>query len=146
MLGVAYERAAKGQRTTQGGCHALRGGFTFSNFLIDVLTIFAFVVWFWLVIAIFADLFRRHDISGWAKALWIIAVILTSYLGVIVYLITQGRGMTERNAQQAQVAREELRRVVGFSVADELGKLDQLRKAGSINEGEYARLRARLVQ
>jgi hypothetical protein len=122
------------------------GGFTFSNFLIDVLTIFAFVIWFWLVITIFADLFRRHDISGWGKALWIIAVILTSYLGVIVYLITQGRGMTERNAQQAQVAREELRRVVGFSVADELGKLDQLRKAGSINEGEYARLRARLVQ
>ena len=122
------------------------GGFTFSNFLIDVLTIFAFVIWFWLVITIFADLFRRHDISGWGKALWIIAVILTSYLGVIVYLLTQGRGMTERNAQQAQVAREELRRVVGFSVADELGKLDQLRKAGSINEGEYARLRARLVQ
>ena len=122
------------------------GGFTFSNFLIDVLTIFAFVIWFWLVITIFADLFRRHDISGWGKALWIIAVILTSYLGVIVYLITQGLGMTERNAQQAQVAREELRRVVGFSVADELGKLDQLRKAGSINEGEYARLRARLVQ
>ena len=122
------------------------GGFTFSNFLIDVLTIFAFVIWFWLVITIFADLFRRHDISGWGKALWIIAVILTSYLGVIVYLITQGRGMTERNAQQAQATREELRRVVGFSVADELGKLDQLRKAGSINEGEYARLRARLVQ
>ena len=103
------------------------GGFTFSNFLIDVLTIFAFVIWFWLVITIFADLFRRHDISGWGKALWIIAVILTSYLGVIVYLITQGRGMTERNAQQAQATREELRRVVGFSVADELGKLDQLR-------------------
>ena len=122
------------------------GGFTFSNFLIDVLTIFAFVIWFWLVITIFADLFRRHDISGWGKALWIIAVILTSYLGVIVYLITQGRGMTERNAQQAQATREELRRVVGFSVADELGKLDQLRKAGSITEGEFARLRARLVQ
>ncbi|OAE99676.1 hypothetical protein AYJ54_32855 [Bradyrhizobium centrolobii] len=122
------------------------GGFTFSNFLVDVLTIFAFVVWFWLVITIFADLFRRHDISGWVKALWIIVVILTSYLGVIVYLITQGRGMAERNAQQAQAAREELRRVVGFSVADELGKLDQLRKAGSITDGEFARLRARLVQ
>ncbi len=122
------------------------GGFTFSNFLIDVLTIFAFVVWFWFVITIFADLFRRHDISGWAKAIWVIVLILTSYLGVIVYLITQGRGMAERNAQQAQAARDELRRVVGFSVADELGKLDQLRKAGSITEGEFTRLRAKLVQ
>ena len=122
------------------------GGFTFSNFLIDVLTIFAFVVWFWFVITIFADLFRRHDISGWAKALWVIVVILTSYIGVIVYLIIQGRGMTERNVQQAQAARDELRRVVGFSVADEIGKLDQLKKAGSITEGEFARLRAKLVQ
>jgi len=124
----------------------LEGGFTFSNFLIDVLTIFAFVVWFWLMIIIFSDLFRRHDISGWVKALWIIIVILTSYIGVLLYLITQGRGMAERNVQQTQVARDELRRVVGFSVADEIGKLDQLKKAGSITEGEFARLRARLVQ
>ena len=122
------------------------GGFTFSNFLIDVLTIFAFVVWFWLAITIFSDLFRRHDLAGWAKALWVIFVIVTPYLGVIVYLITQARGMSERNAQQAQAAREELRRVVGFSAADELGKLDQLRKTGSITEGEFARLRAKLVQ
>ena len=122
------------------------GGFTFSNFLIDVLTIFAFVVWFWFVITIFADLFRRHDISGWAKAIWVIVLIVTSYIGVLIYLITQGRGMAERNAQQAQAARDELRRVVGFSVADELGKLDQLRKAGSITEGEFTRLRAKLVQ
>jgi len=122
------------------------GGFNFSNFLMDVLTIFAFVVWFWLLITIFADLFRRHDISGWVKALWVIIVILTSYIGVFIYLITQGRGMAERNAQQTQAAREELRRVVGFSVADEIGKLDQLKKAGSISEDEFTRLRAKLVQ
>jgi hypothetical protein len=103
-------------------------------------------VWFWLAITIFADLFRRHDISGWTKALWIIVVLLTSYLGIIIYLITQGRGMTERNLQQAQAARDELRRVVGFSVADELGKLDQLRKSGSITDGEFTHLRAKLVQ
>ena len=122
------------------------GGFTFSNFLIDVLTIFAFVVWFWFVITIVADLFRRHDISGWAKAIWVIVLIFTSYIGVLIYLITQGRGMAERNVQQAHAARDELRRVVGFSVADELGKLDQLRKAGSITDDEFVRLRAKLVQ
>src|SRR5215813_11190562 len=121
------------------------GGFTFSNFLMDMIAIFSFVVCFWLLVVIYSDLFRRHDVSGWGKALWVIALVMTSYLGIFAYLITQGRGMAERNAQQAQSAREELRRVVGFSVADELGKLDQLKKAGSITDDEFQRLRARLV-
>ena len=121
------------------------GGFTFSNFLMDMLAIFAFVVWFWLLVVIFGDLFRRHDIPGWGKALWVIALVLFSYLSILAYLITQGRGMAERNAQQAQQARDDLRRVVGFSVADEITKLDQLKKSGSITDGEFQRLRARLV-
>jgi len=121
------------------------GGYTYSNFLMNVLGIFAFVVWFWLLVVIYGDLFRRHDISGWGKAFWVIGLVLFSYLGILAYLITQGRGMAERNAQQAQQAREELRRVVGFSVADEIGKLDQLRKSGSITEAEFQNLRAKLV-
>src|SRR5215510_8786631 len=108
------------------------GGFSFTNFLVDVLAIFMFVVWFWLLITVFADLFRRRDISGWGKALWVIALILIPYIGVFVYMITQGRGMAERNAQYAQEARDDLRRVVGFSVADELQKLDGLKQSGSI--------------
>ena len=122
------------------------GGFSFSNFLVDLVTIFAFVVWFWLLILIFSDLFRRTDIPGWGKALWVILVIFTSYIGVFVYLITQGRGMARRNAEQTQAAREELRRFGGFSVADELEKLNRLKSSGSINEQEFATLRARLVQ
>ena len=121
------------------------GGYTYSNFLMNVLGIFAFVVWFWLLVVIYGDLFRRHDISGWGKALWVIGLVVFSYLGILAYLITQGRGMAERNAQQAQQAREELRRVVGFSVADEITKLDQLKKAGSITDAEFQRLRAKLV-
>lgn len=121
------------------------GGYTYSNFLMNVLGIFAFVVWFWLLVVIYGDLFRRHDISGWGKALWVIGLVVFSYVGILAYLITQGRGMAERNAQQAQQAREELRRVVGFSVADEISKLDQLKKAGSITDAEFQRLRARLV-
>jgi len=120
-------------------------GFTYRNFLIDMLGIFAFVVWFWLLIIIYGDLFRRHDISGWGKALWVLVLVITSYLGIFVYLVTQGRGMAERNTQQAEQARDELRRVVGFSVTDELTKLDQLKKSGSITEAEYGRLRAKLV-
>ena len=96
-------------------------GFTYRNFLMDVLTIFFFVVLFWLLIVV-------------------------PYIAVLAYLIFQGRGMAERNVQQAQQARDELRRVVGFSAADEIQKLDGLKKAGSISDAEFARLRARLVQ
>ena len=121
------------------------GGYTYSNFLMNVLGIFAFVVWFWLLVVIYGDLFRRHDISGWGKAFWVIGLVIFSYLGILAYLITQGRGMAERNAQQAQQAREELRQVVGFSVADEISKLDQLKKSGAITDAEFQRLRAKLV-
>jgi hypothetical protein len=109
------------------------------------LAIFVLIVWFWLLISVAADLFRRHDISGWIKALWVIAWIVVPYLGVLAYLIFQGRGMAERNVQQSAQARDELRRVVGFSVADEIDKLDRLKKAGSISDAEFGRLRARLV-
>ena len=119
-------------------------GFTFRNFLVDVLTIFVFVFWFWLVSA--ADLFRRHDISGWGKAFWVIGWIVFPFIAVLAYLIFQGRGMAERNAQRADQARDELRRVVGSSAADEIEKLDRLKKAGTISDAEFTRLRARLVQ
>ncbi|MGA7031831.1 MAG: SHOCT domain-containing protein [Pseudolabrys sp.] len=122
------------------------GGSTYSNFLMNMLGIFAFVVWFWLLVIIYGDLFRRHDISGWGKALWVLALVLTSYLGILAYLVTQGRGMAERNAQQAQQARDELRRVVGYSAADEITKLDQLKKSGSITDEEFRRLRTNLIQ
>ena len=122
------------------------GGFTFSNFLADVLSIFIFVLWFWLLITVFGDLFRRHDISGWAKAIWVIVLIIFPYLGIFIYLIMQHRGMAERQSQRAQQARDELRQVVGFSVADELEKLERLKNSNTISNDEYLRLRARAVQ
>jgi hypothetical protein len=83
------------------------GGYTYSNFLMNMLGIFAFVVWFWLLVIIYGDLFRRHDISGWGKALWVIALVLTSYLGIFAYLITQGKrhGRAERSANPAGARR-----------------------------------------
>lgn len=121
------------------------GGFSFANFLIDVLTVFGFVLWFWLLITVFSDLFRRQDISGWVKAMWFFILIFTSFIGILIYLITQSRGMAERSAERAAAARDELRRVVGFSAADEIEKLDRLKKAGSISEAEFRGLRAKLV-
>jgi hypothetical protein len=124
----------------------LQEGFTYRNFLIDALAIFVFIVWFWLLITVASDLFRRHDISGWIKAIWIIALIILPYISVLAYLIFQGRGMAERNVQQAQQARDELKRAIGYSAADEIEKLDRLKKEGSISDAEFARLRARVVQ
>ena len=122
------------------------GGFTFSNFLADVLSIFIFVLWFLLLITIFGDLFRRHDISGWAKAIWVIVLIVFSYIGIFIYLITQHRGMAERQSQRVQQAREDMRHFVGYSVADELEKLQRLKNSNVISNEEYERLRARAVQ
>lgn len=122
------------------------GGFTFPNFLTDVFSIFIFVLWFWLLITVFSDLFRRHDISGLGKTVWVIALIVFPYIGVFVYLLSQGRGMAERQTQRAQQAREELRQVVGFSVADELEKLERLKNSNTISAEEYSKLRVRAVQ
>jgi hypothetical protein len=122
------------------------GGFTFPNFLADVFSIFIFVLWFWLLITVFGDLFRRRDISGLGKVLWVIVLIVFPYLGVFIYLISQHRGMAERQNQRAQQARDELRQVVGFSVADELEKLERLKNSNMITNEEYTRLRARAVQ
>ncbi|MBV8846021.1 MAG: PLDc N-terminal domain-containing protein [Bryobacterales bacterium] len=122
------------------------GGFTFSNFLADVLSIFIFVVWFWLLISVIGDLFRRHDISGWGKAIWVIVLIIFPYLGIFIYMITQHRGMAERQGQRVQQAREDMRHFVGYSVADELEKLERLKNSGTISNDEYMRLRARAVQ
>src|ERR1700745_3044808 len=123
----------------------LSEGFTFRNFLTDVFAVFMFVLWFWLLIIVIGDLFRRHDISGWVKAIWVIALIVFPFLGILPYLITQSRGMAERSSQQAAQAREELRRVVGFSAADEIEKLDRLKKSGSITDQAFGVLPAKLV-
>ncbi|HVX37518.1 MAG TPA: PLDc N-terminal domain-containing protein [Hyphomicrobium sp.] len=121
------------------------GGFTFANFLVDALAIFMLFVWLYLLITIFSDLFSRHDISAFGKVLWVIAVVVLPYLGVFAYILTQSWGMAERREAQVTHAQNELRRIVGYSPADEIVKLDKLKSAGSITGQEYDRLRARLV-
>ena len=122
------------------------GGFTFWNFLADAFAIFLFIVWFWLMIVVIGDLFRRHDTSGLGKVVWVILLIVLPYLGIFLYLLTQGRGMAERDAARAQQTRDHLRQVIGYSPADEIEKLDKLKASGSITAEEYGRLRARIVQ
>ena len=121
------------------------GGVQFGTFLVDVFVIFMFVLWIWLLISVFSDLFRRHDISGGAKVIWVIFLIILPYLGVLAYVLTQGGGMAERNQARAEKAREEIRNIVGFSAADEIRKLDELKAKGSITDAEYQKLRTRLI-
>jgi hypothetical protein len=115
------------------------------EFLLWCLWVFLFVVWFWLLITIFADLFRRHDIGGGMKTLWFIFVIVFSFLGIIVYLLTQHEGMADRNVQQMKAEQQQLRQIVGVTPADELIKLDQLKASGSITDEEYQAMKAKAI-
>src|SRR4051812_40065299 len=81
--------------------------YPFLDVLWTMLIFFAWVIWFWMLITIFGDLFRRHDIGGGTKTLWFIFVIVLPFLGVFVYLIAQNKGMTERNVQQVQSQKQE---------------------------------------
>jgi hypothetical protein len=121
------------------------GELTFANFLADAFAVFIFILWFWLFITTASDLFRRRDISGFGKVLWVIVLIVLPYVGIFAYILTQGGGMAERNAARATQARDELRQLAGFSTADEIEKLDHLKSQNSISEQEYLTLRARLV-
>ena len=122
------------------------GGFPHAGFVADAFAVFMFILWFWLFITTASDLFRRQDISGFGKVIWVIFLIVLPYIGIFAYILTQGGSMAERNRAQARQARDELRQVVGFSVADELSKLERLVEEKSISKEEYARLRARILQ
>ena len=123
-----------------------QGGFSFANLVADMFAVFMFVLWFWLLVTVASDLFRRSDVSGLTKIAWVILLMVLPYIGIFAYLLTQGRGMAQRNEARARQAREELRQVVGFSTADEIEKLERLQKTGVISAEEHARLRARVVQ
>jgi hypothetical protein len=122
------------------------GGFTFFNFVADVFAVFMFIIWFWLLITVTGDLFRRHDVSGFGKVAWVILLIVLPYIGVFGYLLTQGGSMAQRNETRSRQARDEIRHIVGFSAADEIEKLERLKSSGAISEQEYTTLRARAVQ
>jgi Phospholipase_D-nuclease N-terminal/Short C-terminal domain len=120
----------------------LLANYTFASFLWDMLLVFAFVIWFWLLITVFTDLFRRHDTSGFAKVLWVIFVIIAPYLGVLVYLLVEHQGMAERNMRQAQAQQAQFDQYVQ-SVASSGGAAAEIETAkglldsGAITQAEF---------
>jgi hypothetical protein len=116
--------------------------YPFLDVLWTMLVFFAWVIWFWLLITVFSDLFRRHDISGWSKALWMIFVIFLPYLGVFIYLITQSGGMAERSQKEAEAAQSQMADYVRSVSAksdptEQIAKAKQLLDSGAISQGEY---------
>ena len=119
--------------------------FSVGEFLLWLLWIFLFVVWFWLLITIFADLFRRHDMGGFAKTVWVIFVIIVPFLGILIYLLAYHQGMAERNVADIKAQQEQIRQIAGTNPADQLMKLDELKAKGSISEEEYQKMRAQVI-
>ena len=117
----------------------------------SVLWITMFVIWIWLLFAIFGDIFRSDDLSGWGKALWSIFVIFLPYLGVFVYLIARGHKMQEHAIARAQAQdaamRDYVRNAAGSSGSptDDLVRLAELREKGLIDDAEYEQLKAKVI-
>src|SRR5579871_6750555 len=109
--------------------------------LLDMLWFFLFIIEIWLMISIFIDLFRRHDLAGWVKALWVVAIILVPFVGILLYLIIYG-GEMRVHAQQAQrdAARDLGWGAPPWSPSDELTRLADLRDRGVISEEEFQKL------
>ena len=125
--------------------------YPFLDVLWTMLIFFAWVIWFWLLITVFADVFRRHDIGGGAKTLWIIFVIILPFLGVFIYLISQGNGMNERNVKQAERMQAQsadyIRSVAGSGegAAAEIEKGKALLDSGAITQAEFDALKAKAL-
>jgi hypothetical protein len=117
----------------------------------SMLWFFLFFIWIWLLITIFADIFRSHDLSGWGKAVWVIFVILLPYLGVFVYLIARGHKMSEHALEAAKAQDAAMRSYVQdaagttASPAAELSRLAELKQQGLLTEQEFAAQKAKIL-
>ena len=118
--------------------------YPFLDLMWTMLIFFIWILWFWLLFTVFADVFRRHDISGWAKAAWLIFTILLPFLGVFVYLITQNTGMTQRNLERSRAQREQFVDFVrqtaggtGGGATAEIERAKSLLDSGAITQSEF---------
>jgi hypothetical protein len=113
-----------------------------------MIIFFFWVIWIWIVITVLVDIFRRHDIGGFSKALWVIFVVILPWLGVLVYLIAQHDGMRERSLKQVQAQQsafdDRIREATGGS-ADEIAKAKALLDAGTITQSEFDALKAKAL-
>jgi len=119
------------------------------NIIWTMLVFFGFFLWIVLIFRAFADLFGRHDVSGWGKAGWTILIIVIPLVGVCIYLLSQGKGMTEREIEKAKRSQGEfdtyVKGVAGSGAADDIAKAKELLDSGAIDADEFSRLKAKAL-
>ena len=122
--------------------------YPFLDVLWTMIIFFCWVIWIWIVITVFIDVFRRDDIGGFHKAAWVVFVIIVPFLGVLVYLIAQHDGMRERSVKQAQAQKQEfdsyVRDAAGGS-AGEIAKAKELLDSGAITQEEFDQLKTKAL-
>ncbi|HTE64311.1 MAG TPA: SHOCT domain-containing protein [Solirubrobacteraceae bacterium] len=126
--------------------------YPFLNILGSMILFFTWIIWIWMMVAILSDVFRRRDMSGWGKAAWTVFLIVLSFLGALIYLVSNHDGMADRNVKQAQASRAEFDDYVktvaanngGGSVA-EIEKAKSLLDSGAINQSEFESLKAKAL-
>jgi hypothetical protein len=131
--------------------HVLANDFGTGQVLWSMLWFFMFFIWIWLLILVFSDIFRSHDLGGFAKAIWVIFVIVVPYLGVFVYLIARGHKMHDHAVEAAEAqdaaARQYIQQATGTqaSTADELARIADLKERGVIDDAEFQKLKAKAI-
>ena len=130
----------------------LASSYPILDIFLTTLYFFIFIIWLWLLFMVFIDIFRSHDLKGWAKALWVIGIIIMPYLGVLVYLIFRGGKMHERAAQQAAQQQKAFDQYVkqaagtpGNSTADQLAKLANVKSQGLLTDAEFDAEKAKIL-
>ncbi len=124
--------------------------YPFLNVLWDILIVFAWILFIWIAIIVFTDVFRRRDISGWAKAAWVVAIVILPWIGVLAYLIVNHDGMAERNEKQAQAAQAQFDQYVREAAdkggpASEIDTAKKLLDSGAITQAEFDAIKAKAL-
>ena len=124
--------------------------YPFLNVLWDILIIFAWILFIWIAVTVFIDIFRRRDISGWVKAAWVVLVVILPWIGVLIYLLVNHDGMAERSEKQSQAAQAQfddyVRKAAGTGgPASEIEKAKQLLDNGTITQAEYDAIKAKAL-
>jgi cbb3-type cytochrome oxidase subunit 3 len=129
----------------------LASDFGTGQVFLSMLWFFLFFIWIWLLIVVFSDIFRSHDMGGFAKAIWVIAIIILPYLGVLIYLIARGHKMAE-HAQQAAAAQDAaakqyIQQAAGTtkSTAEEIAHLNDLKNQGVLSDAEFEAAKAKAL-
>jgi Short C-terminal domain/Phospholipase_D-nuclease N-terminal len=150
VSGALVQAAHSNEQTGGRAVLAVASSYPFLNILWSMLIFFAFFLWIWIAITVFADLFRRHDVGGWAKALWVIFIIIAPFLGVFVYLIAYHDGMADRAGKQAAQQQAQfddyVRQTAGpGGAAGEIEKAKGLLDSGAITQAEFDSIKAKAL-